>query len=90
MFIGIDFDNTIVCYDQLFYNLALEQKPNTEEPSHIQTSSSRPSSGNRLGRCLDRDARPRVWAAYGGRIALPGRYRSYSEARETKSSGRHR
>ena len=25
MFIGIDFDNTIVCYDQLFHNLALER-----------------------------------------------------------------
>ena len=25
MFIGIDFDNTIVCYDQLFHNLALKR-----------------------------------------------------------------
>ena len=25
MIVGIDFDNTIVCYDSLFYNIALEK-----------------------------------------------------------------
>lgn len=64
MRIGIDFDNTIVCYDRLFHRLALERGLIEE---------SFPARKNALRNRLRQDGKERLWTelqgvAYGPRI----------------------
>ena len=64
MFVGLDFDNTIVCYDRLFHRLAVELRPHSRK---------RTADQGRSARLLARAGREDDWTelqgvAYGPRI----------------------
>ena len=61
MIIGVDFDNTIVCYDGLFRKLAVEQGLVPGRHPRVEERRARLPAADRTGGPLDRVAGLRLW-----------------------------